>query len=65
MLSNLYKNPLRVYLIIGALALLGVISGSKLPISLYPNSNRPTINASISYGSMKPMGVILKIASIV
>jgi HAE1 family hydrophobic/amphiphilic exporter-1 len=52
MLSNLYKNPLRVYLIIGALALLGVISGSKLPISLYPNSNRPTINASISYGSM-------------
>jgi len=52
MLSNLYKNPLRVYLIIGALALMGLFSGIQLPISLYPNSNRPSINASVSYGSM-------------
>ncbi|MCO4794178.1 MAG: efflux RND transporter permease subunit [Bacteriovoracaceae bacterium] len=51
-MRGLYSSPLRVYLILGALTLFGLIAGGKLPISLYPNSNKPTIWSSVSYGSM-------------
>ncbi|TNE98306.1 MAG: efflux RND transporter permease subunit [Deltaproteobacteria bacterium] len=51
-MRGLYSSPLRVYIILGALALMGLLAGSKLPISLYPNSNKPTIWSSISYGHM-------------
>ena len=51
-MKNLYSNPFRVYLVIIALAIIGVIAGLKLPISLYPNSNKPTIWVSVSYGHL-------------
>jgi len=60
---GLYSSPLRVYIILGALALMGLLAGSKLPISLYPNSNKPTIWSSISYGSMNAEEFVNKYGS--
>lgn len=51
-MKNLYSSPFRVYLCLFALALGGIWAGTKLPISLYPNSSKPTIWANVSYGSM-------------
>lgn len=49
-MEKLYKTPLKVYLVMGILALMGVFAGLNLPISLYPNSNRPMIWVSVGYG---------------
>jgi HAE1 family hydrophobic/amphiphilic exporter-1 len=51
-MSNLYSKPLRVYIILGALAIWGIISGLQLPISLFPNSSQITISVSIPMGSL-------------
>lgn len=50
-MKGLYASPIRVYLLLGALALAGVFAGGSLPISLFPNSTKPTVNLSIAYGS--------------
>lgn len=49
--AKLYSQPLRVYLLLGVLALAGIWSGLKLPISLFPNSAKPEIGVWINYGS--------------
>jgi HAE1 family hydrophobic/amphiphilic exporter-1 len=49
--KSLYSSPLRVYLCLGILALAGVISGIKLPVSLFPNSSKPVVSVSVSYGN--------------
>ena len=51
-MNKLYASPLRVYLLLGALALCGLYSGLTLPVSLFPNSSKPIISVRISYGSM-------------
>ncbi len=51
-MKGLYSSPFRVYLCLFALAITGIWAGTQLPISLYPNSSKPTIWASVSYGSM-------------
>lgn len=51
-MKGVYSSPFRVYLCLFALALAGVWAGTQLPISLYPNSSKPTIWANVSYGSM-------------
>lgn len=51
-MSKLYSSPLRVYLLLGALALLGIFSGMKLPVSLFPNSSKPVVFVRIPFGSM-------------
>lgn len=51
-MSNLYTRPLRVYVILGALALWGILSGMQLPISLFPNSSQVMIAVSIPNGSL-------------
>lgn len=51
-MSNLYSKPLRVYIILGALAIWGIISGLRLPISLFPNSSQITISVNIPLGSL-------------
>src|SRR4051794_11528958 len=53
-MSKLYQSPLRVYLALGALALWGIISGTQLPVSLFPNSSKPTISVNMGYGDMSP-----------
>jgi hydrophobic/amphiphilic exporter-1 (mainly G- bacteria), HAE1 family len=50
-MQGIYSRPLRVYLLLGALALWGVYSGLNLSISLFPMSNQPTVNVRVSYGS--------------
>lgn len=49
-MSSLYTKPLRVYILLAALAIWGVISGLQLPISLFPNSNQITIAVDVPYG---------------
>ena len=51
-MSRLYQSPLRVYLALGALALWGIIAGFQLPVSLFPNSSKPTVGVNLSYGEM-------------
>jgi len=50
-MSSLYTKPLRIYVILGALALWGIISGLSLPISLFPNSSEVRIAVTVPYGS--------------
>ncbi len=51
-MGSIYKTPLRVYLVLGLLALWGVISGFSLPISLFPDSSKPTISITVPYGDL-------------
>ena len=51
-MGDIYKSPLRVYLVLALLALWGILSGFSLPISLFPNSSKPTINTQVSYGEL-------------
>jgi hydrophobic/amphiphilic exporter-1 (mainly G- bacteria), HAE1 family len=51
-MKKLYSSPFRVYLIIFTLAAIGLAAGLKLPISLYPNSSKPTIYVSANYGHL-------------
>lgn len=53
-MEALYSKPLRVYLILGALALWGILSGLSLPISLFPVSSQPRITVEMGYGSYSP-----------
>lgn len=48
---GLYSRPLRVYFLLGALAIWGIVSGWNLSISLFPMSNQPRMNVGLSYGS--------------
>lgn len=50
-MKKLYSSPLRVYLCLAVLALAGIISGLRLPVSLFPNSSKPQIASRISYGN--------------
>lgn len=52
MLQQLYSKPLRIYLFVALLAGLGVWSGLRLPISLYPNTNRPEVEITANYGNL-------------
>ena len=49
-MNRLYASPLRVYLLLGALAFWGIFSGFKLPSSLFPNSSKPRIIVTVRYG---------------
>ncbi len=53
-MRGLYSSPLRVYLILSVLALCGIYSLTQLPISLFPNTSKPTLWVSIPYGSATP-----------
>ncbi len=50
-MKSLYGSPLRVYLVLGLLALFGVYSGLHLPISLFPVAHHPEVVAHIGLGS--------------
>ncbi len=51
-MSKLYSSPFRVYLLLGALALIGIVSGFQLPVSLFPNSSKPVIMVEIPQASL-------------
>ncbi|MCC7443030.1 MAG: efflux RND transporter permease subunit [Bdellovibrionales bacterium] len=46
-----YASPLRVYLLLGLLAVAGLWAGFGLPTSLFPNSSKPQIGVWVPYGS--------------
>lgn len=50
-MKSLYSSPLKVYLALGLLTILGAYSGFKLPISLFPNTTRPLVFVSLKYGN--------------
>ncbi len=66
MKNSIYASPLRVYLSLGILGLIGIYSGLNLPISLFPNSSKPQIWVEVPYGShtmnefIKKHGTILE-----
>ena len=49
---SLYTKPLRVYILLAAMALWGLLSGLQLPVSLFPMSSQVRIAANIPYGSL-------------
>ena len=51
-MKGIYSSPLRVYMIMALLAVLGIYSGLNLPVSLYPNSSKPTIWCQVGFGSL-------------
>lgn len=51
-MRSLYATPLRVYLLIGLVALIGIYAGTKLPISLFPNSAQPAVYVTANYGPL-------------
>ena len=50
-MKSLFSSPLRVYLALFGLVLVGIYCGTQLPISLFPNSSKPRIEVSINYGN--------------
>lgn len=52
--KSIYASPFRVYLVLGALALAGIFSGFRLPISLFPNSTKPEVTVKIPFGNLTP-----------
>ncbi|MBN8554962.1 MAG: efflux RND transporter permease subunit [Deltaproteobacteria bacterium] len=53
-MKSIYTSPLRVFLCLGLLALVGIYQGFHLPISLYPKASKPRITVSVSYGENTP-----------
>ncbi len=49
-MRSLYGSPIRVYLLLGVLAAVGLFSGGRLPVSLFPNSSKPVVGVEIPYG---------------
>lgn len=49
-MQSLYRKPLSVYILLGFLAIVGILSGLKLPISLFPNSSQPEVAVNLDYG---------------
>lgn len=47
MMESLYRTPLRVYLILGILSIIGVVSATRLPVSLFPNSSKPIVHGCV------------------
>src|ERR1039458_9973247 len=43
----IYSSPLRVYLVLGALSLIGIFCAFRLPVSLFPNSSKPSVTTCI------------------
>lgn len=50
-MKSLYSAPLRVYLLLAGLALAGIYAGMGLPVSLFPNSSKPTVTVNLGYGN--------------
>jgi len=49
-MESLYRKPLSVYILLGFFAILGILAGTQLPISLFPNSSQPEITVNVDYG---------------
>ncbi len=48
-MAGIFRTPLRVYLALAVLSFIGIWSAFQLPISLFPNSSKPSVTLSIGY----------------
>ncbi|RYZ54009.1 MAG: efflux RND transporter permease subunit [Proteobacteria bacterium] len=53
-MRGLIGNPIRVYIVMALLAVLGVVASFRLPVSLFPNSLQPVVYVTVPYGSYSP-----------
>jgi hydrophobic/amphiphilic exporter-1 (mainly G- bacteria), HAE1 family len=51
-MKAIYQSPFRLFILLGLLLVLSLFAGLRLPISLFPNSAKPTISVGVHYGSM-------------
>lgn len=51
-MNSIYSKPLRIYIILGALGIWGLLSGVNLPTSLFPKSGQSTIGVSVPNGNL-------------
>ncbi len=51
-MKAIYQSPFRVYFALAAIAICGVIAGFNLPISLFPNSSKPSVTVGLTYAGM-------------
>ena len=54
-MKSIYASPFRVYLALAACALAGILCGTQLPVSLFPNSSKPKITVRMPYGNFTPL----------
>lgn len=47
-MESLYRSPLRVYLVLGLLSIIGILSATELPVSLFPNSSKPIVHGCMT-----------------
>ena len=47
-MEAIYRTPLRVYLVLAMLSLAGILCARKLPVSLFPNSSKPHVQACMN-----------------
>ena len=47
-MEGVYRTPLRVYLVLAVLSLAGIFCAYKLPVSLFPNSSKPSVHACLN-----------------
>jgi hydrophobic/amphiphilic exporter-1 (mainly G- bacteria), HAE1 family len=50
-MKSVYSSPFRLFIVVCLLGLIGAMAGSRLPISLFPNSTKPTIWVGMNYGT--------------
>ena len=46
-MASLYRSPMRVYFALAILTFIGIVSAMRLPVSLFPNSSKPSITMCI------------------
>jgi len=53
-MEKIYQNPKKLFLIIAMLTAVGILSLNDLPVSLYPNSSKPSYTIRFGLESMTP-----------
>lgn len=62
-MKKILENPVRILVLVGTLALLGIYCAFQLPMSLFPQSSRPKVYMSVSYGGYSAEEFIKKYGS--
>lgn len=62
-MKKILENPIRLMVLVGTLAFLGIYCAFQLPMSLFPQSSRPKVYMSMSYGGYSAGEFIKKYGS--
>ena len=52
MLKKIISSQLRVFIVLSFMAFIGLVSATKLPVSLFPNTTKPTVHVNLIYGGL-------------